>query len=110
MWYMLEGDDLLLSTPQGSRKHRHLLRDARLSVCVEDGFRYLTLIGRATLEEEPAAALAHYRTIGARYMAGRQPAVPPARPDPKTTELLGRERVSVRVRIERVYGQGVAHG
>ena len=43
VWYALDGDEeLVLSTPRGSLKHRHLLRDPRLSVCVEEGFRYVT--------------------------------------------------------------------
>jgi hypothetical protein len=54
VWYALDGDaELVLSTPSGSLKHRHLLRDPRLSVCVEDGFRYVTVSGRVRIEEEP---------------------------------------------------------
>ena len=48
MWYALDSDDeLILSTPRGSLKHRHLLRDSRLSVCVEDGFRYVSVSCRS---------------------------------------------------------------
>ena len=35
VWYALDGnDELVVSTPRGSLKHRHLLRDPRLSLCV----------------------------------------------------------------------------
>lgn len=53
-WYMLDGDELVMSTPEGSVKHNNLLRDARLSVCVEDGFRYVTLVGSVTLAPDPS--------------------------------------------------------
>ncbi len=56
MWYMLDGDRLLLSTPRASLKHKHLKRDNRISVCVENGYRYVTLTGRVTLNEEPVSA------------------------------------------------------
>ena len=59
VWYALDGnDELVVSTPRGSLKHRHLLRDPRLSLCVEEGFRYVTVSGRVRIEEEPEAARA----------------------------------------------------
>lgn len=56
MWYVLDGDDLILNTPEGSLKHKHLLRDSRISVCIEDGFHYVTLIGTVTLADDPGRA------------------------------------------------------
>ncbi len=106
MWYLLEGDDLLLSTPHGSLKHRHLQRDPRLSVCVEDGFRYVTVSGRVTLVEEPAAARALYSRVGTRYRDAMTRATP-GRLDSRTAELLTRERVTLRLAIEQVHGNGV---
>lgn len=49
MWYELNGDQLLLSTPRGSLKHQHLKRDNRISVCVEKGYTNVTLTDRVTL-------------------------------------------------------------
>jgi general stress protein 26 len=43
MGYKLNGDQLLLSTPFDSLKHKHLKRDNRISVCVEKGHAYVTL-------------------------------------------------------------------
>ena len=68
MWYAFGSDtELILSTPRGSIKHRHLLRDPRLSLCVEEGFRYVTVSGRVRIEEEPKAPRELYGQIGARY-------------------------------------------
>jgi PPOX class probable F420-dependent enzyme len=111
VWYALDGDDeeVVLSTPSGSLKHRHLLRDPRLSLCVEDGFRYVTVSGRVRIEEEPKAARELYGRIGARYR-GTMPS-PSAgksspRLDPKTAGLLSRERVTLRLAIERIRSNG----
>jgi PPOX class probable F420-dependent enzyme len=107
MWYQRDGDDLLLSTPEGSLKHQHLLRDTRISVCVEEGFRYLTLSGRAMLvEHESEAARALYQQIGARYM-GTAPPLPTDRPiDPKIAALLSRPRVTLRLRVDHIHSNG----
>lgn len=106
MWYVREGDDLLLSTPAGSLKHRHLEHDRRLSVCVEDAFRYLTLSGTVQLVDEPPDEdRARYQSIGARYLRA---APPPgdAPPDPKVLELLSRPRVTLRLIVDHVHGNG----
>jgi PPOX class probable F420-dependent enzyme len=67
MWYMLHGDKLLLSTPNGSLKHKHLKRDNRISVCVEKGYAYVTLTGKVTMNEEPVSARKDYDILGKRY-------------------------------------------
>ena len=110
VWYALDGgEELVLSTPRGSLKHRHLLGDPRLSVCVEDGFRYVTVSGRVHIEEEPKAARELYDRIGARYrraMPRPSAGKGPPRLDTKTAELLSRERVTLRLAIERVRSNG----
>ncbi len=71
VWYALDGEEeMVLSTPRGSLKHRHLLRDPRLSVCVEDGFRYVTVSGRVRIEEEPVAAPRAVRSDGGTLPKG----------------------------------------
>jgi PPOX class probable F420-dependent enzyme len=105
IWYELRGDEIVMSTPQESLKHRHLQRDPRMSLCVEDGFRYVTVHGRATLVEEPEAARALYATVGSRYRnAVPMPSAPPR--DPKVMELLSRERVTIRLSVDHVHSNG----
>jgi PPOX class probable F420-dependent enzyme len=111
VWYALDGDEeMVLSTPSGSLKHRNLLRDSRLSVCVEDGFRYVTVSGRVRIEEEPKTTRELYGRIGARYRrAMPRPSGgkgPPPRLDSKTADLLSRERVTLRLAIERIRSNG----
>ena len=70
MWYALEGDHLLLSTPRDSLKHKHLKHDPRLSVCVEDHYTYVTLTGTVTLDEEPHRARADYQRLHPLVLRG----------------------------------------
>jgi PPOX class probable F420-dependent enzyme len=52
MWVGRDGDDLLLSTVEGRRKHRNMVRDPRVSVTVIDSAdpeNYVELRGVATM-------------------------------------------------------------
>lgn len=109
VWYALGEEGIIVSTPRGSLKHKHLSRDPRLSLCVEDGFRYVTVSGRVTMEDKPRAARELYARMGERYRG----ALPPRsfgrgapRLDPKTAELLTRERVTLRLSVDRVRSNG----
>src|SRR5436305_64668 len=63
VWYELRGDTILMNTRAGRAKERNLLRDPRVSFCVADAYRALTLSGSATLDYEPATAQATIRTL-----------------------------------------------
>lgn len=107
IWYMLEGDELVMSTPEGSVKHRNLQRDPRLSVCVEAGFSYVTLVGSVTLASDPSREV--YGRLGQRYMGSMesQPQRPAPPPDSKIGKLLSRDRVTIRMKIDRVLNNGI---
>jgi PPOX class probable F420-dependent enzyme len=98
VWFVLDGDDLVFNTGSTTVKGRNLLRDGRVSLCVDEEappFAFVVLEGVASVEDG-AADLLHWATrIGGRYMGeeraeefGRRNAVP--------GELL------VRVRPEKV--------
>jgi len=128
MWYMLDGNKLLLSTPNGSLKHKHLKRDDRISVCVEKGYAYVTLTGRITLNEEPASARADYDRLGKRYrgtfnpfmilgfmlrgLTSRLKSRLSGAPEPKADtnrmqDMLSRERVTLHMQIEKVHSNSL---
>jgi len=104
MWYLVDGDDLILNTPEDSVKHKHLLRDPRLSVCIEDGFRYVTLSGSVQLANDPDRAL--YKQLGARYQSvfSQRSASPPSG---RTAALLTRDRITLRLKIDRILSNGL---
>ena len=55
VWFERDGDDLLLSTVMGRRKHANLVRDPRATVLVypkDNPYSYVELRGTVTMTEE----------------------------------------------------------
>ncbi len=68
LWYELQGDTILMNTAKGRVKDRNLTRDPRASFCVEDGYRYVTIVGACTLQsEDQQAAQADIKRLAVRY-------------------------------------------
>jgi PPOX class probable F420-dependent enzyme len=60
VWIRRDGDDLLVSTIEGRRKHRNLLADPRATVLVyprDDPYSYLEVRGTVTMTTEGGVAL-----------------------------------------------------
>jgi PPOX class probable F420-dependent enzyme len=100
VWYELQDDTIVFSVPRDTVKHKHLQRDPRISICIEEGFRYVTVVGTAALEEDPDKARALYTHMGERYRGSMQ--MSPPRPSATASELMSRPRVAIRMTIERV--------
>ncbi|WP_129629334.1 TIGR03618 family F420-dependent PPOX class oxidoreductase [Candidatus Oscillochloris fontis] len=98
VWYVLDdSDEIRFSVGANSVKVRNLVRNPTISVMIADGKRYLTLQGQATVETfDPdlrrRLALRYLGPEGAEVWLQRRPDAP---------------RMSVRVRLEKAYGQGV---
>ncbi|MFE7776379.1 PPOX class F420-dependent oxidoreductase [Streptomyces sp. NPDC057445] len=101
VWFLLDGDDIVLNTGKQTAKGRNLARDGRVALCVDDDrppFSFAVIRGRVELSED-LAELRHWATrIAARYVGealaeefGARNGVP--------GELL------VRVRIEKVVAE-----
>src|ERR1700722_18654991 len=79
VYYVVEGDELLISTMAGRSKPKAIDRDGRMSLCVLDEHwpvTYLQVYGNAVVDRDPdLAADVLVRVIG--LMAGAQ--VPPER-------------------------------
>ncbi|MFN8665095.1 MAG: PPOX class F420-dependent oxidoreductase [Thermomicrobiales bacterium] len=67
MWYQFRGDTVMMNTARGRKKDRNLLRDSRASLCIEDGYRYVTLDGVITLYEDQEIAQADIAALARRY-------------------------------------------
>jgi PPOX class probable F420-dependent enzyme len=86
VWFVLDGDDLVITTGRDTVKGRDLRRDGRVSVVVEDDrppFAFVHLRGRAQVTEGAPDLLEWATRIAARYMGeeragdyGRRNAVP----------------------------------
>ena len=60
VWFERDGDDLLMSTVQGRRKHANLVRDPRATVLVypkDNPYSYVELRGAVTMTEESGREL-----------------------------------------------------
>ncbi|HEY7850282.1 MAG TPA: PPOX class F420-dependent oxidoreductase [Ktedonobacterales bacterium] len=67
MWYELRDDMIVLNTTLSRVKGRNLQRDQRISICVEDDYRYVTISGVAVLNDDQATAQADIRALAIRY-------------------------------------------
>jgi PPOX class probable F420-dependent enzyme len=103
MWYALlpDADVVVLNATRGLLKERNLRRDARLSLCIEDGMRYVTLEGQAELvadrarQEQEVNELIAPRYLGQRLGAQRWQVIEAA------------DRVGIRMRVEKVHTFGI---
>ncbi|HYK84396.1 MAG TPA: PPOX class F420-dependent oxidoreductase [Ktedonobacteraceae bacterium] len=67
MWYLLEGDEIVMNTKVGRVKERNMRRDPRISVCFEDGYNYLTISGSVEMIDDPQTAQADIARLATRY-------------------------------------------
>ena len=100
MWYKLRGDRIVMNTARGRAKDRNLRRDPRISICVEDGYRYLTIAGEADLIDDPEIAQADIAELATRYHGAEQAAAM------VRDSFGGQERVTLVLPIGRVVAAG----
>jgi PPOX class probable F420-dependent enzyme len=71
VWFVLDGEDLLFNTGTGTVKHRSLVRDPRISICVDDDrppYSFVTILGEVTISEDLDELRKWATVIGGRYM------------------------------------------
>lgn len=93
MWYLLEGEDIVMNTARGRKKDRNLVRDARVSICVEDGYRYVALAGPVSLDDDHATSQEDIRRLAVRYHGEEEAARMVA------DDFGNQSRVTIRMRI-----------
>jgi PPOX class probable F420-dependent enzyme len=86
IWFDLDGEDLIFTTGESTVKGRNILRDPRVSLCVDDEvppFSFVLFEGEAEIIADPEELLRWATRIGSRYMGeelaeayGRRNAVP----------------------------------
>src|ERR1700722_20029923 len=95
MWVGRDGSDVLMSTVEGRRKHRNMVRDPRVSVTVidsADAENYVELRGRISMAPDIGAAFDNQ--LSWKY-DGRD----------KDPDKPGAVRLVVRLTVERTYGR-----
>jgi len=92
MWFDVDAaneDTILMNTKVGRAKERFLRADPRVSICFEEGLTWVALQGTVELDDDRERSMADILGLARRYgSSGR--------------EFAGQERVTIRMRVERV--------
>ncbi|MGD9711733.1 MAG: PPOX class F420-dependent oxidoreductase [Thermomicrobiales bacterium] len=67
MWYRRSGGVIIMNSRKGRQKPLNLEHDARASLCVEDGERYVTLTGRIEIDDDREKGIPDMRIMTERY-------------------------------------------
>src|SRR2546423_9865 len=97
VWYLLDGDCVLVNSRRGRHWPANLERDERVSLAVHDHDQpehWVGLRGRARLVRSGDAALADIAALARRYG------------DDNPDRFRGQERVTFEIRIERTFEYG----
>jgi PPOX class probable F420-dependent enzyme len=96
MWYLLEGDTIVMNTKAGRTKERNMRRDPRISVCILEGYSYITISGTVEMIDDWKIAQDDIYRLAVRYNgeeAARQ----------QVQEQFSKERrVTLRLKCEHV--------
>jgi PPOX class probable F420-dependent enzyme len=101
MWYLLDRDDIVVNSAQGRIKDRNLAADPRMSVLVEDGYRWLRIDGRARIEHDQSIAHEDIRRLASRYYEDERKVEEGMR-----NNFSKQHRITYRLRVARVAGEG----
>jgi PPOX class probable F420-dependent enzyme len=100
MWYVLDGDDIVVNSAAGRVKDRNLAADQRMSVMVADGYRWVRIDGVARVEHDQRIAHADIRRLATRYYGA-------AKADESMTTTFGKQhRITYRLATARVASEG----
>ncbi|MGI9001579.1 MAG: PPOX class F420-dependent oxidoreductase [Pseudonocardia sp.] len=71
IWFVVEGDELLFNTGKGSAKGRAIMRDPRLTICVDSEvppYGFVQVQGDAVVSEDTAELVRSATAIAGRYL------------------------------------------
>ncbi len=100
MWFLLEGDEIMFNTAAGRRKPEHLAREPRVSLLVEDGYRYVCVSGSVRTITDRETTQGDIQRLATRY-EGSESAERQMR-----DSFSKQKRISYRFRIERASEHG----
>jgi PPOX class probable F420-dependent enzyme len=99
IWYELQGNEVMMNTAAGRLKHHNLQRDPRLTLCIVDGERYVSLYGRAILIDDQAQAQADDLRLAIRYDG-------PEQAEQRAPTIAVQHRLTIRMAITHVHARG----
>lgn len=103
MWYELRGDHIIMNTAQGRVKERNVRANPRISMCWEDGYKFLTIAGTvAEIIDEREQALEDILSLARRY----NPDASDDDIDRRFSNFRNEQRVTLVVSIDSVIANG----
>lgn len=96
MWYLLEGDEIIMNTKVGRLKERNMRRNPHISVCFENGYSYLTISGSVEMIDDPHTAQADIARLSARYHGAEKAK------QQMETQFSKEQRVTLRLKCKHV--------
>jgi PPOX class probable F420-dependent enzyme len=99
MWYDVIDGKIMMNTAAGRLKVGNLQRDRRVSLCIEDEYRFVTITGRAELDFDPESAQADIARLARRYH-------PAEKAENMIKSFQTQERISIWISIDRVLARG----
>lgn len=95
VWYLRDGDEVVVNSALGRRWPSNLLRDPRISVVVAEGGGWVGLRGRVTVVDDRAPALADISAMARRHAPGIA--------DEMIARFATEERISFRLAPEAIH-------
>src|SRR5438067_11136668 len=102
MWYRVDGDDIVVNSAQGRIKDRNLAADPRMSVVVEDEYRWIRVDGRARIEHDQSITHEDIRRLATRYYGDERKVA-----DAMRDNFSKQHRITYRLPIRRIAGEGL---
>ncbi len=75
VWFVLDGEDIIFTTWHQSVKAKHIMRDNRVSMRVDDQkalFSFITVCGNATITQDKPNELLKWATMIAERYTGKE--------------------------------------
>ena len=98
MWFELRGNTIMMNTSNDRVKNSNLQRDPRISICIEDDYRFLTIRGTATLNDDHETSQSDIYALARRYNPDFKEGDYPA--------FKTQQRVSILLPIEKFVANG----
>ncbi|MEZ4507429.1 MAG: PPOX class F420-dependent oxidoreductase [Thermomicrobiales bacterium] len=101
MWYLpVDRDTILMNTKKGRMKDKNLMRDGRVSLCVEEGQRYVAMRGRIEVDNDAERGQETMRAVTTRYEGAEEA-------DRQMAEIFGKQhRITLTLKIDSVDTHG----
>ena len=103
MWYVLNGDHIVMNTARGRVKDRNIQANPDVSLCWEDGYKFLSINGTVTEAiDDQERAQADIFALARRY----NPGASDEEIDKNFSNFRQEERVTLVVKIDSVIANG----